>query len=545
MEATTKENSQLFLIKEKLVNTALIVASVAAFPLLAASLFRITFIDLSYYWYTHIIIYLSIVTIMFFRKRLPYSVRGGGIILGMFALALNDFFETGFSSGGYIWLMSSTIITALFFDIRRTVYILILSISSMFIVFVLYSHNIISFVYYGNKMDYPLISVIIHAFIIILIVLILAFSLRYMQQQLIHYIHSLEQQKADLKTTTKKLRNEIEARHRSDLQVIRSNKNFHNIFEQSTEAILIVDFNGNILDFNSAFKYLSIINNKFIKKRNTLNDLPSQMRLNLEKCVNEPHQTPDRLDMQIKKTNGELLFFDCSRSIINYNNDKAIMLIIRDNTERVTAKKASYLAAINAEEKERSRFSKELHDGLGPLLSTLKIYIGMLYTNPHDNEIKERINSTLVDSISTVKEISNNLSPYILENLGLIKAIETFIEKIKYSKKISVNFFSDINQRFTSEIEISVFRIITELINNTIKYASASNINISITQNNNLISILYSDDGKGFAYAEILRSKKGIGLFNLKSRVENLGGKTEISTAPGKGFKISAYITIE
>ena len=114
MEASPKKKSQLFFIKGKLVNTALIVASIAALPLLGASLFRITFIDLSYYWYTHLVIYIAIVATMFARKRLPYSIRAGVIILGMFALAINDFFESGFSSAAYIWLMSGNYNSAVF-----------------------------------------------------------------------------------------------------------------------------------------------------------------------------------------------------------------------------------------------------------------------------------------------------------------------------------------------------------------------------------------------------------------------------------------------
>ena len=218
------------------------------------------------------------------------------------------------------------------------------------------------------------------------------------------------------------------------------------------------------------------------------------------------------------------------------------MLLIRDNTEKLNLEKASYLMAINAEEKERSLFSKELHDGLGPLLSTLKIYLEMYYSSPDDPEIKKRINDTLAESITSVKEISNNLSPYILENLGLTKAVESFVDKLKYSKKIDINFSSNITERCKPEIEIAFFRIITELINNTLKHSHATTIDITLTQETEKIYLKYTDNGEGFDYHEVQKHKNGIGLFNLKSRIEKLGGNTEIITSPGSGFKMNVYL---
>ncbi|MBN1927701.1 MAG: PAS domain S-box protein, partial [Prolixibacteraceae bacterium] len=369
-------------------------------------------------------------------------------------------------------------------------------------------------------------------------------GLQYIHKRLIHTIFTLEKEKINLEKTTIQLRNEIEARRNSELQVINSEKNFRNIFEQSSDAILIVDLNKRILDFNDELKNLTGLNEKQIFEKDVMHFLPRKIRKDYKNFFNEPEQVPTRFDLKFEALHGKTRYIDCSTSLIRYNGEKAFLFMIRDLTERINLEKANFLISVAAEERERSRFSKELHDGLGPLLSTLKIYLEMFYSNPGDEETKKRINSTLTDSIKTVKEISNNLSPYVLENMGLNKAIESFIDKVKFSQKITVNFRSNFKGRVSQEIEISIFRIITELINNTLKYANAHNIEISLNKNNLIISLQYNDDGIGFDYDKIIEQKKGIGLFNLKSRIENFGGEITIFTSPGKGFKMNAYLNI-
>jgi len=174
----------------------------------------------------------------------------------------------------------------------------------------------------------------------------------------------------------------------------------------------------------------------------------------------------------------------------------------------------------------------------------LKIYLEVYFANPNDPEIKERIESTLSESIKSVKEISNNLSPYIIENMGLVKAVDSFINKISFGKKIRIVFHSNLNFRLNSEVEISIYRYITEQINNTLKHASASEININIETDRNFLKIHYDDNGKGFDIKDETIFTRGIGLFNIKSRIEKLGGNIQLSTSPGNGYITDAILKI-
>ncbi|MDK2978262.1 MAG: hypothetical protein PWP52_976 [Bacteroidales bacterium] len=205
-------------------------------------------------------------------------------------------------------------------------------------------------------------------------------------------------------------------------------------------------------------------------------------------------------------------------------------------------------AIMMTEEKERKRFASDLHDGLGPLLSTVKMSISALSKYEKDAKnlkIIENADSVINEAIKSIKDISNNLSPHVLNNFGLAKAVKNFVDKINEIQKIKIQFTSNIfNQRFDSNIEIILYRIVCELIHNSIQHAEADRIEISLTQKNDVIDLFYDDDGKGFDFTyDSIRQNKGSGLQNMISRLESIHGYYEIESSTGKGFH--AYISIK
>jgi PAS domain S-box-containing protein len=532
-------------IRSHLVNISLVIASIAGLLLVSSSLFRATQIGIYSYFYIHIPIYLTIFLVTVFRKRLNYPVRALTLIVMIFVISAFDLVQIGFLSAAFLSFTVGVIITALYFDLRKSLWSMAFSIIYISIVYTLYRFGIISFkVDYNNYATLP-ITVIMLSLNIVLYGLVIAFSLRHIQRNLYSIIDVLKTKTRNLEETTIKLQNEIKERYSSEEKAINNEKNFRNIFEKNLDAILIMDEKKTIVDFNEAFlrmsgmkenDLLSMKYDKFISKDH------AQL---IEQSFPSIYDLPGKFEFDVDMPILGKKVFDCSTSIINYNGDQALLLMIRDFTEKNQLEKKNYLAIIEAEEKERLRFSKELHDGLGPLLSTLKIYLEVFFVNPADVEIRDRIESTLSESIKSVKEISNNISPYILENMGLIKAVNSFLEKIKYGKKIDIEFNSNLDFRIKPEIEISIYRFVTELINNTIKHANATKINISIEEDQQKLWIKYSDNGVGFDIEEVLLSSKGIGLFNLKSRIEKLGGKIDLASSPGNGFSVNAVIKID
>ncbi len=221
-----------------------------------------------------------------------------------------------------------------------------------------------------------------------------------------------------------------------------------------------------------------------------------------------------------------------------------------DITEKKETDRRILNAIISTEETQRNKFSQELHDGLGPALSTVKLYFQWLAdtTNVEKREsIAHTGLSNINDAIQTLREISNNLSPRILTNFGLIPAIKHLISGINQTKKINIKFEYSSEERFISQIEITIYRVLSELINNTIKYANAQNIfiTLSIEPEKKRIKFNYEDDGVGFNLSEVLSNKTGLGLQNIIQRIKTLDGKISFNTKEDKGFKVNIKLPLK
>ena len=255
-------------------------------------------------------------------------------------------------------------------------------------------------------------------------------------------------------------------------------------------------------------------------------------------------------EYRIKKANGQWIWLKHSEVIFNKSDDgKSIQILgtAIDISEHKETERRILNASIDAEERERNYFARELHDGIGPLLSTIKLYFQWL-NKPELQTPKEEIlanaEKTIQETIFAVKEISHKLSPHVLTNFGLTFAIKSFTDKLKETATTNIVLESNIEQRLEKDIEVTLFRVIIECVNNTLKYANANNILIKLSKSENLVTIEYTDDGIGFNYEETMKSGKGLGLFNMQNRISVLGGSFVIDTMKDKGLKIKAAIRL-
>jgi signal transduction histidine kinase len=149
------------------------------------------------------------------------------------------------------------------------------------------------------------------------------------------------------------------------------------------------------------------------------------------------------------------------------------------------------------------------------------------------------MSSIVRDVLESIKIISNDMSPHVLVNFGLMAAINNFIDI--FSKNIAIHLQSNLNNtRFPSTIESLIYRIIKELINNTVKHAKATEIQISLEYNNCNLKCHYKDNGIGFNWKEQVESPaKGMGINNIVTRIRSLGGDFEVHSELNRGFEIS------
>jgi len=205
-------------------------------------------------------------------------------------------------------------------------------------------------------------------------------------------------------------------------------------------------------------------------------------------------------------------------------------------------------AIIVTEERERQRFAKDLHDGLGPLLSMMKMSVSALLKadlKQSDKEIISNVDNLITESITAIREVSNNLSPHILDNFGLISAINSFVAKVTKNNSVQINVFSNKTDiRFDYNKEVVLYRVILELIANTLKHASAQNIGITILFNDKSILVEYKDDGKGFNIEEVSQTHTGMGLSNITSRIKSIHGELEIQSKPNDGVVFFIKVNI-
>lgn len=217
-----------------------------------------------------------------------------------------------------------------------------------------------------------------------------------------------------------------------------------------------------------------------------------------------------------------------------------------DELRRETEKRV-LAAVIRTEEQERQRFAKELHDGLGPLLSVIKMLVSGLdsYKDKEVNEkIKMNLQQAVDEAIAGVRDISANISPHILNNFGLKDAIEAFIKRLRQSDQFTIHFTTNLtDQRFSYNVEVILYRVICELINNTLRHAAASKVNIDLQFEEGVLYLEYSDNGIGFDAAH-LSAHEGMGLNNIRYRMQSGNGDIEITSEHGKGMRANAYIKV-
>jgi two-component system NarL family sensor kinase len=215
----------------------------------------------------------------------------------------------------------------------------------------------------------------------------------------------------------------------------------------------------------------------------------------------------------------------------------------RINELEIEKKLTATEAVLKGEEQERTRMAKDLHDGLGGMLSGIKYSFqtmkGNLIMTSDNAQAFERSMDMLDSSIKEMRRVAHNMMPEALVKFGLNTALKDFCNDINQSGALLVNYQSIglENSVIEQTTAITIYRIVQELINNTIKHAAAKSAIVQLSKTDTGISITVEDDGKGFDPA-ILKSGRGIGWNNIQSRVEYLKGQLDVQSSPDKGTSI-------
>jgi two-component system, NarL family, sensor kinase len=230
-----------------------------------------------------------------------------------------------------------------------------------------------------------------------------------------------------------------------------------------------------------------------------------------------------------------------------------VSIVLTDMTAQMAAQEASQELSrkiINAQEQERQRVARDLHDSVNQLLSTARYRLGSLVArNAGRNDTKDLhlVRGVIEKALGEVRTISRNLRPSELDDLGLFAAMRSLVREFRDRSGINARFSHDPPEcplQIPKEVELTVYRIAQEALNNVEKHSRAANVTISLTcPRNTHVALVVRDDGKGFVPAE--RKGAGWGLQNITERAGLLKGNVKVESAHRKGAKISVDIPLK
>ena len=213
-----------------------------------------------------------------------------------------------------------------------------------------------------------------------------------------------------------------------------------------------------------------------------------------------------------------------------------LISIVRQQRRFRKLAKAKINAEITTLEKERKRIAGDLHDEIGPLLSAVKLQITHLESaDDHQKKLVEKSSQYIDDVIKRMREISNDLLPSILVRRGLAVATEDFLNKLKTGTTTQITYELTLNERLPLDMEINIYRIIQEITHNMLKHSKAGKFKVELQMADGKVRLATADDGIGFTEEVKWKKESGLGLLNLHSRTEVLGGEFFSQSAPGKG----------
>jgi PAS domain S-box-containing protein len=318
---------------------------------------------------------------------------------------------------------------------------------------------------------------------------------------------------------------------------------YSRIFSESSDPIMLFDTMGRIVDYNKAATEALESSGEEIHFSSFISFLTNRKK---GKKLFLELETKDSIvdkELEVVTNKGNVKTFlvalntirDFHKNVVNYQ------VIFKDITQRKASQKLLLKTIIETQENERERIARDLHDGLGQTLAAIKLNLDAVKNKQALSETEcERVEHLLQVSTKQLREICFDASPNVLSEFGLVQGIEDLVARTQ-SSALTISFmYSEAFPKIYKSLEVAIYRITQEFLNNSIKHSEAKLVEISLTDNHDHIVLKLNDNGKGFVLKDMM-IYSGQGLKNIKSRVSSLNGDLEITSEINKGtaFKIS------
>lgn len=484
---------------------------------------------------------------LFAGKSIDFEVKTWVIAISLIVVGAKTILINGMAEAGFYLFILSSMVALLILGQPKANIIVVCSSVVYGIILILFAFDWIEPVIDNKLLESGKVIWLVRICMYIFLLFIVIGGVGRLQHLFVTTIQELNISNQKLNQYNEQLRQQLIYTQEVENKMTEKEINFKTLFEESNDGIIVCDADGRILEANNTVStLLNFPKHHLIGSRSSDFVISDDRRLIQQLSIDKIHRARIR-ELHLQDKEGNRVPVEVNYSTLNFNEQKSILVTIRDIRERKQTEQKVLNAVIQAEENERSRFARDLHDDLGPVLSTIKMYIQSL-REPNDAiEKKELINkliSTVDDSIKSIRKISYNLSSHLLQNTGLINALKTHVDRINQGNIFNVtfthNFYRDF--RLSANIEIVVYRVLLELINNSITHSGGNQINIGLLLKENYFYINFSDNGRGFDIDRTLAdNSKGIGLKNILSRLNSINGLLHFHT-PKNGFSLNIDI---
>jgi PAS domain S-box-containing protein len=350
---------------------------------------------------------------------------------------------------------------------------------------------------------------------------------------------------------------DITERKKSEELIKESEYLYKNLFYKSPLPICVCEA-GNLqfVEVNEATVQLYGYTRKEFMKMTAFDIMSPEEKQELQQSLSKASHSnrPSILRKHVKKNN-ETIFVEVWAHAINYKGRNAWLVLANDITEKIQLQNQLVeekirrqqeiaKAVIDAQESERETLGRELHDNISQVLTTARLYLNCARDTPamKENMINRSI-ETISSAIEEIRRLSKSMIETFHKEVGLELSLNDLIENIRMAQKCNIilQFSVPDEQRLDDKLKMTIFRIIQEQLNNTIKHAEASEVQIAVMQSSRLLRVSIADDGKGF---DTTHKRKGIGITNIISRTELFNGRVKIDSSPGNGCRMQISFTI-
>ena len=315
------------------------------------------------------------------------------------------------------------------------------------------------------------------------------------------------------------------------------NTKYNKVFNASSDPIILFDLKGRIIDYNKATIRLVKTNSNNNLDFRTFNSILGS-KTDTRQIIYILEKYGKIKDYECKLIGKENTVKNCLITVNsikdNHGNITSFQAIVKDITTRKNMQRLMLKINIEAQEKERERISRDLHDGIGQQLAAIRMRIDMIDCPiTRENEALAKIKTLVADTITDLRRICYNTIPLVLFDNGLVNAIENLIKQtIPFNIEVNFNYAKKFPS-LTKSLEVALFRIVQEFFANTIKHSKATKIEIDLKFNNENIELSLKDNGIGFTIDKLTLSK-GNGLANINYRVESLNGEFSMESVLNK-----------